>query len=207
MRPALALPTARVFPRCPTYQTRTNDFEAAKIVSPDADGRIADLHSLRTTLATDLARENVPPMVAQRLLRHAQITTTTKHDVRLRVDDLAGGLAALTALPDASRAAPDAQKATGTDDAAANSPSESEGNGSQQNRQQSLHETVRNDANPRDMSDLWIDESRDDGDGRNSVEPADLRAFMRVDAALDVEWTREDSNLLPADYESAALTC
>jgi integrase len=42
----------------------------------EENGRRADLHSLRHTLATNLARLNVPPRVAMQILRHSDIRLT-----------------------------------------------------------------------------------------------------------------------------------
>ena len=50
----------RVFPQEVTAKTRRRDFERAGIEAKDERGRVVDLHSLRGTLATDLARAGVP---------------------------------------------------------------------------------------------------------------------------------------------------
>jgi integrase len=96
IRPPHVLPSARVFPTAVTNDTRTKDFRRANIALVDADGRVADLHSLRATLGTRLARQGVAPQVAQRIMRHSDYRTTIKHYTRLELSDTA---AAVRALP------------------------------------------------------------------------------------------------------------
>lgn len=86
-RPADAKHTDRVFPTAVTNLTRKLDFERAGIDKPDAQGRIADLHALRATLGTRLARAGVAPQVAQRIMRHADYRTTLKHYTMLSLAD------------------------------------------------------------------------------------------------------------------------
>jgi hypothetical protein len=50
-----------------------------KIVTEDAEGRVVDLHAMRTTLGTNLARAGVAPQIAQRIMRHGDYRTTLKH--------------------------------------------------------------------------------------------------------------------------------
>lgn len=85
--------TGRVFPTVPSVRTRLRDFERAGIPRKDAQGRIADLHALRTTLATRLAFSAVPPIVTMRLLRHSRIETTLAHYVSYQMDPLREALA------------------------------------------------------------------------------------------------------------------
>ena len=204
IRPALVLPTARVFPRIPTNDERIADFETAEIKSPDADDRYADLHSLRVTLATDLARQGVSVQVAQRLMRHSTVDLTLRCYTRLRVDDLAGGLAALA---NALKAVPDAQqKAMGTDGASVVAASAEGSESSQQNRQQSGHKPTQSDAKPRDEESQPVDAIDEVSDAPKSVDDADLSDETRGDALPDDWWTRRESNPEPTDYESAALT-
>jgi hypothetical protein len=54
---------------------------------------VIDLHSLRTTLGTTLAREGVAPQIAQRILRHRDYRTTLKHYTVLELEDTSRGLA------------------------------------------------------------------------------------------------------------------
>ena len=85
-----------------------------RIVVEDDEGRVIDLHALRTTLGTQLARAGVTPQVAQRIMRHSDYRTTLKHYTVLGLTDTA---AAMDRLPSV---APErvAHAATGTTDAA-----------------------------------------------------------------------------------------
>jgi hypothetical protein len=51
------------------------DLEKAEIPYEE-NGRRADFHSLRHTLATNLARQNIAPRVAMQILRHSDIRLT-----------------------------------------------------------------------------------------------------------------------------------
>lgn len=114
VRPADALPTARVFREEVTNEMRRADFVEAKIPLVDAEGRTADLHALRTTLGTRLARRGVAPQVAQRLMRHGDYRTTLKHYTALTLVDTAAALANLPRV-EADDSKPIAERATGTD--------------------------------------------------------------------------------------------
>ncbi|MDF1800812.1 MAG: tyrosine-type recombinase/integrase, partial [Planctomycetota bacterium] len=63
IKPPLSHPTARVFPREVTNLTRRKDYLRAGIELVDDKGRHADLHAMRTTLATWSAREGIAPQV------------------------------------------------------------------------------------------------------------------------------------------------
>lgn len=78
IRPADASPTTRVFPRMPSDRQVNRDFAAAGIAKRDAFGRTVDLHALRHTFDTNLLRSDVPPFIAQRLMRHSDIRLTTR---------------------------------------------------------------------------------------------------------------------------------
>ncbi len=136
-----ALPTARVWSDTVGDVTRLKDFLRAgiarrvdvldregkpvligkgkrervktRIVVEDAEGRVIDLHALRTTLGTQLARAGVTPQVAQRIMRHGDYRTTLKHYTVLGLTDTA---AAIDRLPSIAHAR-QAQAATGTNDA------------------------------------------------------------------------------------------
>ncbi|MGD9691098.1 MAG: tyrosine-type recombinase/integrase [Phycisphaerales bacterium] len=114
---SLALPTAKVFPQAVTNVTRVKDFLRAgiyrreavvdahghpemigkgkrrrartRLVITDADGRVADLHALRTTLGTNLARAGVAPQIAQKIMRHSDYRTTLAHYTVLGLADTA----------------------------------------------------------------------------------------------------------------------
>ena len=140
---AMATPKARVFPQTVTDRTRQKDFLRAglareevivdendqpvmvgrgkrrrpqtRIVCDDAEGRVIDLHALRTTLGTRLAQHGAKPQVAREIMRHANYATTLKHYTVLGLMDTA---AAIEDLPDIDRPQRDETKATGTMDAA-----------------------------------------------------------------------------------------
>ena len=61
-------------------------------VTPDGQGRIVDLHAMRTTLGTNLARAGVAPQVAREIMRHGDYRTTLKHYTALHVRDAAAAL-------------------------------------------------------------------------------------------------------------------
>jgi integrase len=105
IRPAAALPMARVFPIQVRDLTRQRDFVLAKIPYLDAQGRVADLHALRKTFSSILARSGAAPQVHRNLMRHSDIQTTMDHYVDLGMDVMAEALDAL----------PRVVEATGTD--------------------------------------------------------------------------------------------
>jgi integrase len=61
---------ATVFPGAPAPRTFRRDLGKAKIPVVDADGKVADFHSLRYSFGTMLARANVPIRTAMSLMRH-----------------------------------------------------------------------------------------------------------------------------------------
>ncbi|MDB4559449.1 site-specific integrase, partial [Planctomycetota bacterium] len=117
MRPAAG---DRVFPQVVTDRTRQTDFLRAglareevvldangepvrngksprakvktRIVTEDDQGRVIDLHALRTTFGTKLTREGVAPLLTKSLMRHASFQTTEVHYSDLGVDDTAAAL-------------------------------------------------------------------------------------------------------------------
>ena len=106
-----------IWPRSVSDRTRMRDFLEAgiarriaiqagpgvpirwKIVAEDEQGRVADLHALRMTLGTSLARAGVAPQVAQRLLRHSDYKTTMNHYTSLGLRDVAAAVEALPRVP------------------------------------------------------------------------------------------------------------
>ena len=84
-----------------------------RIATEDAEGRVLDLHALRTTLGTNLARAGVAPQVCQRVMRHADYRTTLKHYTVLGLSDSA---AAILKLPTDHQPSETRQVATGTCD-------------------------------------------------------------------------------------------
>jgi len=71
------------------------DLAAAGIAKCGAQGRTVDVHSLRHTFATLLARGGVTPSVAQKLMRHSDIRLTMNLYTHLDLADTAGAVAAL----------------------------------------------------------------------------------------------------------------
>lgn len=72
------------------------DLARAGIAKRDDEGRTVDVHSLRTTFGTMLARSGVAPRVAMELMRHSRMELTQKVYVDPRLLPLA---AAVEALP------------------------------------------------------------------------------------------------------------
>jgi len=115
-------PTAQVFGLTPCRHSATKmfrqDVTAAGLAYRDDEGRFADFHSLRHTFITNLANGGVHPKKAQALARHCTIGLTMDRYTHTVHGELAG---ALEALPDLSGPTPERARATGTDDAAAES--------------------------------------------------------------------------------------
>ena len=137
---SMAMPTAKVFPQAVVSRTVLSDFLRAglareepvtnangepvmigkgkwrrpkmRIVVEDAEGRVIDLHSLRTTLGTNLARAGVAPQLAQKIMRHSDYRTTLKHYTVLGLADTVQAIGRLPKIDSPKRAA-----ATGTDHA------------------------------------------------------------------------------------------
>ena len=99
IRPDSPAPTDRIFPTAVMNRTRQRDFERAEIGGPDSQGRVADLHSLRATLGTMLARDGVAPQVAKQIMRHADYSTTLQHYTTLTLKDSASAVARLSRRP------------------------------------------------------------------------------------------------------------
>ncbi|WP_428390135.1 tyrosine-type recombinase/integrase [Mucisphaera sp.] len=135
----------RVFRQTVTDRTRMNDFYRAGLaervvvcdeqgqperigkgrhrrdktrlqLKADEQGRVADLHALRTTLGTNLARAGVSPQVAQKIMRHSDYRTTLSHYTVLGLSDTSKAVEALP-LPDEQ----EQTMATGTDHATSDS--------------------------------------------------------------------------------------
>lgn len=67
-----------VFPRVPRSDTLRLDLANARIVTPDASGRVVNMHSLRYTFCTMLAMAGVSLYEAMTLMRHRDIRLTTR---------------------------------------------------------------------------------------------------------------------------------
>jgi integrase len=98
IRPADAKASDPVFPTCPTIRSFYQDLARAGIAKCDDQGRVVDLHALRTTLATELARRGVAPQLAQQLLRHKDARTTLAHYTALGIEDAAAAVEKLPSL-------------------------------------------------------------------------------------------------------------
>jgi integrase len=79
-------PLAPVFPLVPSTKVLREDLKAAEVPYETAEGK-ADLHALRVTYATMLARAGVSLVQAQRLMRHSDPKLTANVYTRLRLDD------------------------------------------------------------------------------------------------------------------------
>jgi integrase len=82
-----------------------------RILTDDADGRVIDLHALRTTLGTQLARAGVAPQIAQRVMRHSDYRTTLNHYTVLGLTDVSK---AVDAIPTIRPPTHEVERATGT---------------------------------------------------------------------------------------------
>ena len=90
---------ARLFGRSRDFLPAFNrDIAVAGIAKRDAQGRTVDVHGLRHTFATLLARNGVMPGVAQKLMRHSDIRLTMNTYTHLDLADTAGAVAALPAF-------------------------------------------------------------------------------------------------------------
>ncbi len=67
---------ASVFERIPRMEQFKRDLKAAGIPYKDEQGRVADFHALRHTLATNLADAGVHPVIAKAIMRHSDIGLT-----------------------------------------------------------------------------------------------------------------------------------
>lgn len=92
--------TQFVFPTTVTDDTRDKDFARAGIQKINSKGEVADLHSLRKTLGTNLARAGVPQESAKELMRHSSYRTTSDYYTDLDMTDL---IKAMDAIPKIER--------------------------------------------------------------------------------------------------------
>ena len=151
LRPLQLNSTSKVFPTAVASRTQQKDFERAGI-GPDDQGRVADLHALRATLGTQLARQGVAPQVAQKIMRHGDYRTTLRHYTVL---GLADTTQAINQLPMVGERVQEVR--TGTSDGGGKGGGASTADAPrelavrtharcQQIRQQSEHETVHSGA-------------------------------------------------------------
>jgi hypothetical protein len=104
-----------VFGPIPRMRDLKPDLARAGIPYKDEDGRQADLHALRMTFGTTLAKAGVAPRTAMQLMRHTDLRLTMSVYTDPTLLDMGG---AVESLPDFSR--PPTQAVglrTGTDDA------------------------------------------------------------------------------------------
>jgi len=114
-----------------------------RYVCEDDQGRVIDLHALRTTLGTNLARCGVPPQLAQKIMRHSDYRTTQQHYTVLGLDDTSR---AMEKVPGVNT--PEGK--SGADGAEAEDADRTGANPLQQLCQQFEHETTQSDAIKRD---------------------------------------------------------
>ena len=81
----------------------TRLLKAAGIAKVNAQGEKLDLHALRTTCASRLARNGVALVQAQRLLGHSDPKLTSAHYTDLSAEDLRGAVERLPGLSTAER--------------------------------------------------------------------------------------------------------
>ncbi len=79
-----------------TDQEKESRQESDFLAKKDSEGRVVDLHALRTTLGTNLALKGVAPQIAQRIMRHSDYRTTLAHYTALRTADT---VEAINSLP------------------------------------------------------------------------------------------------------------
>jgi integrase len=112
--PAVLAQTDLLTPQVPALRAFNMDIELAGIAKRDESGRTMDLHSLRHTFGTMLARSGVNPRTAMELMRHSDIRLTTNIYQHLELVDTAGAVNQLPVLKAEIEA-----RATGTDAARA----------------------------------------------------------------------------------------
>src|SRR5262249_31702498 len=108
----LAFPSNAPLFNVPLHLNRnlTKDLKAAGIPVRDANGLVVDVHALRHTFGTMLARGGVTPRRAQELMRHSDPRLTSNVYTHLRLHDTRGALDVLPDLP-VNRPTPDIQRA------------------------------------------------------------------------------------------------
>jgi hypothetical protein len=112
-----------------------NDKESAEqsdfLTYEDSDGRFADFHALRHTFLSRLGRSGASPKVMQKLARHSTVELTLGRYTHVNLHDLNAAVEALPPLqqPADIQGEPVSLKATGTTDAGASIPLDSEVDG------------------------------------------------------------------------------
>jgi integrase len=108
--PAALAATERLTPEAPVVRVFDRDLKMAGITKKDESKRTVDIHSLRHTFGTLLARSGAAPRTAMELMRHSDIRLTTNIYQHLELVDTAGAVNQLP-VPKAEPAA----RSTGTD--------------------------------------------------------------------------------------------
>jgi integrase len=103
LAPPVAAPAEQVFQRMPRIERFRRDLKKAGIAYKDAQGRVADFHSLRKTFCTNLARGGIPGRTAMALMRHSDRRLTDKIYTDENLLDTA---AAIECLPSFSNSGP-----------------------------------------------------------------------------------------------------
>ena len=90
--PAALAQTDPLTQQVPALRSFNMDIELAGITKKDEAGRTVDLHSLRHTFGTLLARSGVAPRTAMELMRHSDIRLTTNIYQHLELVDTASAV-------------------------------------------------------------------------------------------------------------------
>ncbi len=90
--PVVLDPTEPLTPEVPVVRVFDRDIKMAGIAKKDESKRTVDLHSLRHTFGTLLARSGVAPRTAMELMRHSDIRLTTNIYQHLELVDTAGAV-------------------------------------------------------------------------------------------------------------------
>lgn len=85
----------------PALKAFNLDIAAAGIEKVDSRGRSVDIHSLRHTFGTMLARAGVMPQTAKELMRHSKIDLTMNLYTHLDLADTAQAVQSLPSLANA----------------------------------------------------------------------------------------------------------
>ena len=198
-----ALRGARVFPTTVTDRTRQKDFLRAglareeevtdangntvmigkgkwkraktRIVVEDEDGRVIDLHGMRHTMSTRLARHGVFPQVLTKIMRHGSTETTQTYYTRLELADTAAGVEAMPyiGVPEGQE-----EQATGTADSSPARATSGQERHPQRYSQQLGRGMARVGAS--DDSERW--DEPDTSEGRNAIAQGDLRDPVQAGA-------------------------
>ena len=111
-----AKPGDKLFPAPAKLKAFDRDLAAAGIAKYDDRGRVLDIHALRGTFITALAKGGVHPRMAQALARHSDIKLTMGAYTDPQLLDAAGAVAALPSLrPSEPAETPENRRAAGAE--------------------------------------------------------------------------------------------